>query len=158
MPMGDVGDDGAHSGHHEAGSGAADTLPHDLGDIGGEPGGHAVVARVPQGDGGQQEYQASFHRTGQYLAAAAVIFGQIPLGVLLLHRAVFLHQLGFPDGDQQHRHRQNHNGGYNDKKRLVVHMDLTTGNLCRVQQHADTQIEHPSHRTHQVNDSVGLGA
>ncbi len=153
---GDVGDDGAHSGHHEAGSGAADTLPHDLGDIGGEPGGHAVVARVPQGDGGQQEQEAPLHRPGQHLAAAAVVLRQIPLRMLLLQGAVGRRQPGLPDGQQHDGHCRQHDEGDDDEQGLVVDVVQPLGFGAWIEHRRHTQVQHAAHRAHEVDNGVGL--
>ena len=155
---GDIGYDGPHRGHHEAGIGAPDALPHHLGHVGGEPGGHAVIPRVPQGDGGQQEDQAPLHRAGQHLAAAAVVLGQVPFRVLFLQRLVFQRQLRLPDGEQQHHHRHRHNARHNEEQGLVVHVLQSPGLFRGIEDHAYAQVDHAAHRAHQVDDGVALGA
>ena len=75
----------------------------------------------------------------------------------LLVAGVFLRQLGLPDGQQQHRHRQHHDAGDHQKQGLVVHMVQPTGGLVRVQDHGDDQVQNAAHGPHEIDDGVGLG-
>ena len=155
---GDVGDDGPRRGHQEAAGGGAETLAHDLADVGGEPGGDAVVADVPEGDGGQEEAQAPLHGLGEDLVAGAVILRQVPLGMLGFQRLILRGELGLPDGQEQDGHRRRHDGADHQEEGLIVDVDQVFHLIRGVEDGGDAEIEHAAHGAHQVDDGVGPGA
>ena len=90
--------------------------------------------------------------------AGAVVLGQIPLRVGRLQPAVFLRQLGLPDGEKQHNHRCHHDEGHHQKQGLVVHVDRPLGPGGGVHHRRHRKVEDAAHGTHQVDDGVALGA
>ena len=155
---GNVGHYCAGSGHQQTGGRAAQTLTHDNADIGGKPGGNAVVACKPQGDGSQQEAQGALDLAGQHIVAGAVILCQIPLGVLGLQGAVFGAELGLFYGDEKHRDCHEHDGRDHDEQGLVIYMGKTLSLGVGVHDGCNDKVQQTANRAHQIDDGVALGA
>ena len=151
---GNVADDRAGGGNEQAGGRAAEPLSHDRADVGGPPGRYTVVADVPQRDGHEQKAKAPLDGLGQHLIAAAVVLGEVPLGMLRLERARLRGELRLLHRQEQHRDAHEHDGGNDEEKRLIVDVGEARDLGVRVHHRRDSQIDDAADGAHEVDDGV----
>ena len=122
--------------------------------VDGEPGGDAVVADEPQGDGGQQEAKTPLDVLGQGFAVLRDL-GQVVLGVGVLIAPLLRHQLGFVHAQQNDGKGGQHDAPHNGEQRQVGNVHIRG---CFVQKCGNNQVNDAAQSAHQVDDGVGLGA
>ena len=122
--------------------------------IDGEPGGDAVVADKPQGNGDQKEGQAPLHIRRQDLPGLGD-GGQVVLRVGFLVLFLLRYQLRLVDAEHDDGQRHKHDAAHNSEQGQVGDIDIGGG---LIQEGGDDQVNDAAQSAHQVDDGIGLGA
>ncbi len=116
------------------------------------------VAAPPSADRREQEDEALLYGLGQGLFAAAVVLGEVPLGVLLLQLLLLGDELGLLYRQKQYGYSDEHDRGNDHEQGLIVDMSKTLDLAVGIHDRRNAEVDNAAERAHEVYYSVALAA